>query len=157
MLAFERTIIKKFWPADDKGEDKEIIRQLVVQVEAELDNSLQVGELFNNMVRGLVKVLFLDNSSGEEYVLPAVTIKPFNVKQKKVKIGKGPDAEVVKTEVAAITLVCRLDNDGSKVISELYRFFNIDIQMSVDAFKQEDQSESVPVEEEFTIDTDEAS
>ncbi|MBN1996497.1 hypothetical protein JW935_03020 [candidate division KSB1 bacterium] len=151
MLVFERTIIKRYWPADEKGEDKEIIRQVVIQVEAELDNSLQVGELFNNMVRGLVQVAFLDNTSGEEYLLPAVTIKPFNVKQKKVKIGKGPDAEVVKTEFAAVTLVCRLQDNGGKVISDLYRFFNMDVQMTIDQFKQTAPPVTEKIEEEFSI------
>ena len=56
MLVFDKAIIKKYWPADDKGEDGEIVRQLVIQADVELDNSLQVGELFNNMIRGLVRI-----------------------------------------------------------------------------------------------------
>jgi hypothetical protein len=136
MLVFEKAIIKKYWPADDKGEENEIIRQLVVYVEAELSNSLQVGELFNCMVRGLVQVSFMDNLSGEEYVLPAVTIKPFNVKQKKVKIGKGEDADTVKSEFAALTMISRMeDENGGSILADLYRFFNIELQMSVDEFR----------------------
>ncbi len=136
MLVFDKAIIKKYWPADDKGEDDEIVRQLVVQVEAELDNSLQVGELFNSMVRGLVRVSFMDNLTGEEYVIAGATIKPFNVKQKKVKIGKGEDADIVKSEYAALTMVSRVeDNNGGSVLAELYRFFNIELQMTIDEFR----------------------
>ncbi len=136
MLNFEKSIIKKFWPADDKGENDEIVRQLVLQVEAELDNSIQVGELFNNMVRGLTKVSFLDNHTGEEYILPAVTIKPFNVKQKKIKIGKGEDAEVVRAEYASMNLVTKIPNEkGGKLLSEIFDFFNIDIQMIVEPYE----------------------
>ena len=126
MLKFENCVIKKYWPADDKGEEDEIIRQLVIQAEVAIDNSLQVGELYNNMVRGLVRVLFLDGLTGEEYVLPAATIKPFNIKQKKVRIGKGDEADVVKSEFAAINIVSRMaDDEGGKILADIYRFFNI--------------------------------
>ena len=134
MLTFENCLIKKFWPADDKGEEDEIIRQLVIQAEAALDNSLQVGELYNNMVRGLVRVSFLDSLTGEEYVLPAATIKPFNIKQKKVRVGKGEEADVVKSEFAAINIVTRIaDDDGGAILADIYRFFNIQIQMTIEA------------------------
>ena len=133
MLNFENCVIKKFWPADDKGEEDEIIRQLVIQADLAIDNSLQVSELYNNMVRGLVKVLFLDNLTGEEYVLPAATIKPFNIKQKKVRVGKGDDADVVKSEFAAINIVTRVpDDNGGAMIADIYRFFNIQIQLGME-------------------------
>ena len=133
MLNFENCVIKKFWPADEKGEEDEIIRQLVIQAELAIDNSLQVSELYNNMVRGLVKVLFLDNLTGEEYVLPAATIKPFNIKQKKVRVGKGDDADVVKSEFAAINIVTRVpDDNGGAMIADIYRFFNIQIQLGME-------------------------
>jgi hypothetical protein len=136
MVVFERAIIKKFWPADDKGDDDEIIRQVVVQIEGELVNSLQVGELYNSMVRGLVSATLMDNLSGEEYALPAVTIKPFNIKQKKIKIGKGEDADIVKSEYAAMTLISKLnDNEGGTVLGDLYRFFNIELQLRVEDFQ----------------------
>ncbi len=136
MLVFDKAIIKKYWPADDKSEDDEIVRQLVVQVEAEIDNSLQVGELFNSMVRGLVRVSFIDNLTGEEYIIAGATIKPFNVKQRKVKVGKGEDADIVKSEYAALTMVSKVeDNNGGSVLADLYRFFNIELQMSIDEFR----------------------
>jgi len=134
MLNFENCVIKKYWPADDKGEEDEIIRQLVIQAEVVIDNSLQVGELYNNMVRGLVRVLFLDSLTGEEYVLPAATIKPFNIKQKKVRIGKGDEADVVKSEFAAINIVSRIpDDNGGKILADIYRFFNIQIQLTMES------------------------
>ncbi len=149
MLVFDKAIIKKYWPADDKGEDDELVRQLVIQADVELDNSLQVGELFNNMIRGLVRILILDNVTGEEYVLPAVTIKPFNVKQKKVKIGKGEDADIVKSEYAALTLVSRIqDNKGGDLLAELYRFFNIDVRMTIEKFIVPGEESSAKVEDE---------
>ena len=135
MLTFDKAIIKKYWPADDKGQEGQIVRQLVLNVDVEIDNSLQVAELFNSMIRGLVKVMILDTISGEEFVLPGVTIKPFNVKQKKTKIGKGDDADIVKSEYAALTLVSKIqDNDGGQVLSDIYRFFNIDVQINIDKF-----------------------
>ena len=134
VLNFENCVIKKYWPADDKGEEDEIIRQLVIQAEVAIDNSLQVGELYNNMVRGLVRVLFLDNLTGEEYVLPAATIKPFNIKQKKVRVGKGDDADVVKSEFAAINIVSRIpDDNGGKILADIYQFFNIQIQLTMES------------------------
>ena len=153
MLTFDKAIIKKYWPADDKGPEGEIVRQLVLNIDVEIDNSLQVAELFNNMIRGLVKVSILDTLSGEEFELPAVTIKPFNVKQKKTKIGKGDDADVVKSEYAALTLVSKIqDNDGGQVLSDIYSFFNIKVQLTIDKFvakgevlydeKDEDETES---------------
>lgn len=133
MLTFETCIIKKYWPADDKGEEDEIIRQVVIQAEVAVDNSKQVGELYNNMVRGLVKLSFLDPLSGEEHVLPAATIKPFNIKQKKVKIGAGEDIDTVKAEFAALTIVSRIpDEKGGDVLAELYPFFNIQTQMTIE-------------------------
>ena len=149
MLTFENCVIKKFWPADDKGEEDEIIRQLVIQAEVAIDNSLQVGELYNNMVRGLVKVLLLDNLTGEEYILPAATIKPFNIKQKKVRFGKGEEADIVRSEFAAINIVTRIPDDkGGEVIADIYRFFNIQIQLAIeemnpfDTIRPEDDSDN---------------
>ena len=151
MLKFENCVIKKFWPADDKGEEDEVIRQLVIQAELAIDNSLQVGELYNNMVRGLVRVLFLDNLTGEEYVLPAATIKPFNIKQKKVRVGKGDDTDVVKSEFAAINIVTRIpDDNGGKIIAEIYPFFNIQIHLtmeSIDPFETIKQAEEIDEED----------
>lgn len=135
MLVFEKTIVKKFWPAEDKGEEDEIVRQVVIQTEARVDNSLQVSELYNNMVRGLVRVVLLDNLSGETITLPAVSIKPFNIKQKRVKIGKGDETDYVKEEYAAITLVCRMEDDSGTMLSDLYPFFNIELQMQIEEFR----------------------
>lgn len=133
MLTFDNCIIKKFWPKDEKGDQDEIIRQLHLQVEATLDNSVQVGELFNNMIRGLVRINFLDTLSGEEYTLPAATIKPFNVKQKKVKMGKGDDTDIIKTEYAALTIVTKInDKNGGQLLADIYRFFNFEIQMTIE-------------------------
>ncbi|MDZ7725075.1 MAG: hypothetical protein U5R06_20230 [candidate division KSB1 bacterium] len=140
MLTFENCIIKKFWPKDEKGDEDEIIRQLHLQAEVILDNSVQVGELFNNMVRGLVRITFLDTLSGEEYILPAATIKPFNVKQKKVKVGKGDDADVVKTEYAALTIVTKIDNEkGGALLADIYQFFNIEIQINIEQLQPFEQ------------------
>jgi hypothetical protein len=134
MLIFEKSIIHKFWPKDEQGEENDVIRQVYILVDAEVDNSKQVGELFNSMVRGLVRISFVDTLNGEEYLLPAVTIKPFNIKQKKVKIGKGDEAEIFKTEIAALTLVCRLPEEGGPVFADLYRFFKKDLRMTVEEF-----------------------
>jgi hypothetical protein len=134
MLVIEKSLIHKFWPKDEQSEESDIIRQVHIQVDAEVDNSKQVGELFNSMVRGLVRISFIDTLNGEEYVLPAVTIKPFNIKQKKVKIGKGEEAEIFKTEIAALTLVYRLPEEGGPVLADLYRFFNKDLRMTVEDF-----------------------
>jgi hypothetical protein len=149
-MTFETCLIKKFWPAEDKGDEDEIIRQLVIQAEVALDNSRQVGELYNNMVRGLVRVSFLDSLTGEELVLPTATIKPFNIKQKKVRVGKGDDADVVKTEFAALNIVTRIpdDNEG-RLLAELYPFFNIEIQMSME---QLDLFDAVPTTTEQETD-----
>ena len=136
MLTFENCTIKKFWPAEDKGEDDAIIRQLVIQAEVGLDNSRQVGELYNNMVRGLVRILFLDSLTGEEFALDAATIKPFNIKQKKVRVGKGDDADIVKSEFAALNIVTRIpDDDDGRILADLYPFFNIQIQMTIEELK----------------------
>ena len=141
MLTFESCIIKKFWPKDEKGDEDEIIRQLHIQAEVTLDNSVQVGELFNNMVRGLVRITFLDTLSGEEYYLPAATLKPFNVKQKK-KVGKGDDADTVRTEYAALTIVTKINDDiGGRLLSDIYQFFNFEIQMTIE---QLDPLENLP-------------
>ncbi|HNR68722.1 MAG TPA: hypothetical protein PKN04_12235 [bacterium] len=135
MLVFDRAILKRYWPADDKGEEGEIIRTVVVQIDAEVDNSRQVGELFNNMVRGLVRVTLEDNLTGDQYTLPAVTIKPFSIKQKKVKLGQGDDVDVVKSEFAGLTLTSKLGQDGGTILSDLYRYFNIELQMTVEEFR----------------------
>jgi len=142
MQVFERAIIKKYWPADDKNADGDIVRQVIIQMETEVDNSQQVGELFNNMLRGLVRISLVDNISGEEYVLPGVTIKPFNIKQKKVKIGKGEDAETVTSEYAALTLVSRIDeNKGGALLADLYRFFNIELTVTIEPFRHPQKEE----------------
>jgi hypothetical protein len=136
MQVFQKAILKKYWPALDKGEEDQMIHQVVLNIEVDLDNSHQVAELFNNMVRGLVQLSFMDNLTGEEYVLPAVTIKPFNVKQRKVKIGKGGESETVKTEYASLQIVSRVEQKtGGAVLADLYRFFNIELQMTIDRFK----------------------
>lgn len=144
MLTFENCIIKKYWPADDKGDEDEIIRQLVLQIEVALDNSAQVGELYNNMVRGLVQITFLDRLTGEEYLLPAATIKPFNIKQKKVKIGRGEETDIVKSEFASLNIVCRIPDDkGGNILADIYHFFNIQIQMTIEEIKPFDQELSM--------------
>ncbi|OGC00561.1 hypothetical protein A2V82_01385 [candidate division KSB1 bacterium RBG_16_48_16] len=139
MQVFQKAILKKYWPAVDKGEEDQMIHQVVLNIEVDLDNSHQVAELFNNMVRGLVQLSFIDNLTGEEYVLPAVTIKPFNVKQRKVKIGKGDESETVKTEYASLQIVSRVEQEtGGAVLADLYGFFNIELQMTIDRFKEFD-------------------
>jgi hypothetical protein len=133
MLTLENCLIKKYWPKDDKGEEDEIIRQLVIQVDAALDNSTQVSELYNNMVRGLVRILFLDNLTGEEYVLAAATIKPFNIKQKKVKLSGDDETDYVKSEFAVLTIVTKIpEKNGGNMLAELYPFFGIPVQMTIE-------------------------
>lgn len=132
MTVFENTIIKKFWAAEDKGNDDEVIRQVVIQCEAELDNNRQVGELFDSMVKGLVRVTFENTESSERLILPGITIKPFNIKQKKVKLSKGDEDDVVLTEYAALTMVSRLE-DGALLL-ELLELFNINLKMTIDEF-----------------------
>ncbi|MDZ7316327.1 MAG: hypothetical protein ONB24_09420 [candidate division KSB1 bacterium] len=131
MLRLENCRIKKFWPHEEKGEEDEIIRQVMIQVDAEILNSGQVGELYNNLVRGLVRIAFLDPLTGEEYVLPAAGIRPFNIKQKKVKLGGGSD--YVKSEFAEMTLTAKIpDDSGGAILTDLYRFFGIPIQISME-------------------------
>ena len=148
MLTFENAIIKKYWPAENKVDD-DLIRQVHIQLELELVNSMQVAELYNNMVRGLVKTTLLDTLTGEEYVLPPVSIKPFNVKQKSVKVGKGQDAEVTKSEIASVTLVSKLPPDnGGTLLADLYLFFNIQITLIMQELVLADTVESFDEEPE---------
>ncbi|HNW59376.1 MAG TPA: hypothetical protein PKI62_06865 [bacterium] len=136
MLIFEKAVIKKYWPADDKGADDLIVRQVQMQVEAEIEDSDQIRELYKNMVRGLVHLAIMDNLTGEEYELAAVTIRPFTIKQKKITLGKGETAETVKQEFAVLTLVCKAkDDDGATMLADLYRFFNIEVQLNFSEFR----------------------
>ena len=136
MLIFEKAAIKKYWPADDKDADDLIVRQVQMQVEAEIDDSDQIRELYKYMVRGLVHLSIMDNLTGEEYQIPAVTIRPFTIKQKKVTLGKGDTVETVKQEFVMLTLVCRTgDDDGAAMLAELYRFFNIEGQINFEEFR----------------------
>ena len=130
-MTFENTIIKKYWPGEDKNVDGEVIPTLHIQCEAELDNGLQVGHLFTSMVKGLVQVFFAHRETGETVVLQAAVVKPFNVKQRKIKIGKGEDATVVLTEIAQMTLVTQLDDDGD-LLKTLYPIFNRQVAMSIE-------------------------
>ena len=132
MTVFENSIIKKFWAAEDKGNDNEVIRQVVIQCEAELENNRQVGELFDSMVKGLVRVIFENTESSERLTLPGITIKPFNIKQKKVKLSKGDEDDVVLTEYATLTMVSQLE-DGALLL-ELLELFNINLKMTIDEF-----------------------
>ena len=85
------------------------------------------------MVRGLVRISLIDSLTGEEFVLQGATIKPFNIKQKKVRIGKGEEADIVKSEFAALNIVARLpEDDGGSLLAELYQFFNIQIVMNME-------------------------
>ncbi|RMD93456.1 MAG: hypothetical protein D6814_15625 [Calditrichaeota bacterium] len=138
MMTFENTVIKKYWPAEDKNSDGEIMPQLHIQCEAELDNSLQVGHLFTSMVKGLVQITFTHQDTGESLTLPAATVKPFNVKQKKIKIGKGEDAAVVMAEYAQMTIVTKLDEEG-ELMKALYPIFNRQVIMEVEDFQQPGQ------------------
>ncbi|MFQ5632104.1 MAG: hypothetical protein ACE5I1_25320 [bacterium] len=131
MMTFENSIIKKYWPAEDKNADGDIMPLLHVQVEAELDNSLQVGHLFTSMVQGLVTISFAHQDTGETITLPAATVKPFNVKQKKTKIGKGDDAAMVLIEYAQMTIVTQLDA-GGELMKTLYPIFNRQVVMRVE-------------------------
>ncbi len=135
-MRFENTIIKKFWPAEDKNHEGDVIPQLHIQCEAELNNGLQVGHLFTSMVKGLVEISFIHEDTGESITLPAATVKPFNVKQKKIKIGKGEDAAVVLAEYAHMTIVTRLDDEG-ELMKQLYPFFNRQVVMQVEDYRSE--------------------
>ncbi len=143
-MKFESTLIKKYWPAEDKNADGDIIPQLYIQCEAELDNSRQVAHLFTSMLKGLVQVTFTQEETGEAVTLPAATIKPFNVKQKKVRIGKGEDAAVVLTEYAHMTIVTRLDEAG-ELMKDLYPLFNRKVLMEVEDFRSEPTVVTEPV------------
>ncbi len=132
-MTFENSIIKKYWPAEDKNKEGDVMPLLHIQIEAELDNSLQVGHLFTSMVRGLVKLTFTHHETGESLSLAAGTVKPFNVKQKKTKIGKGEDAAIVMVEYAQMTIVTQLDEEGS-LMTTLYPLFNRPVSMTVEDF-----------------------
>lgn len=136
LMTFENSLIKKYWPAEDKNSEGEIIPLLHIQVEAELDNSLQVGHLFKSMVRGLVKVNITHRDTGEAVIIPSATVKPFNVKQKKVKIGKGEDAAVVLVEFASMTIVTQLDTEG-QLMKTLYPIFNREVALTVEDFQRD--------------------
>ncbi len=139
MLVFEKAVIKRYWPKEDQGEDGQTIHQVIMQAEAEIDNSDQIGALYTDMVRGLVHLSLMDNLTGEEYEIPSVTIKPFNIKQKKVTLSKGDEADVVKQEYVALSLVCRArEDDGATMLADLYRFFNIEIQLTFSEFRYQD-------------------
>lgn len=155
-MTFENTIIKKYWPAEDKSPDGDLLPLLYIQVEAELDNSLQVGHLFTSMVKGLVAINFTHQDTGEVVPLPAATVKPFNVKQKKTKIGKGDDAAIILVEYAQMTVVTQLDADG-ELMKMLYPIFNRTVAMRVDDLQEtrimnasSDKSE-VPVSEDTKV------
>lgn len=135
-MTFESTLIKKYWPAEDKNPDGDLIPLLFIQTEAELDNSLQVGHLFTSMVKGLVTITFTHPDTGEAVTLPMATVKPFNVKQKKTKIGKGDDAAMVMVEYAQMNIVTRMDADGD-LMKTLYPIFNRPVVMNVEDFKKE--------------------
>ncbi|HHL72739.1 MAG TPA: hypothetical protein ENJ29_09525 [Bacteroidetes bacterium] len=133
-MTFSNTIIKKYWPAEDKNPDGDIIPQLVIQCESELDNSLQVGHLFTSMMKGLVEVTFTHEETGEALVIPAASIKPFNIKQKKIRIGKGEDATVVLVEYAQMKIMTLLDPDG-ELLKTLYPFFNRELIMELEDYQ----------------------
>lgn len=135
-MTFENSLIKKYWPAEDKNADGDLLPQLHIQIEAELENSLQVGHLFTSMVKGLVTIDFTHRETGERVTLPAATIKPFNVKQKKVKIGKGEDAAFVMVEYAQMSVITQLDEEG-ELMKRLYSIFNRPVVMDVVDFNTE--------------------
>ena len=145
-MRFENTIIKKFWPAEEKNPEGEVISQLCIQCEAELDNGLQVGHLFTSMVKGLVEISFIHEDTGESITLSAATVKPFNVKQKKIKIGKGEDAAVVLAEYAHMTIVTRLDEEG-ELMKKLYPFFNRRVVMQVDDYRNDIETRNDPIQQ----------
>ena len=130
-MTFENTVIKKYWPAEDKNQDGDVLAQLHIQCEVELDNSLQVGYLFTSMLKGLMEAALTHEETGESLTLEAATIKPFNVKQKKLRIGKGEDATTVMAEFAQLKITTLLDDDG-KLLQDLYPFFNRTLIMAVE-------------------------
>ncbi len=130
-MTFHNTMIKKYWPAEDKNPDGEHISQLHIQCEVELDNSMQVGYLFTSMVKGLMEINFTHEDTGESFTLKAATLKPFNVKQKKLRIGKGEDATTVMAEFAQLKIITLLDEKG-QLMQDLYPFFNRTLLMEVE-------------------------
>lgn len=130
-MTFKNTIIKKYWPSEEKNNEGDYLALLNIQCEVELDNSLQVGHLFTSMVRGLVEITFSHEETGEAVALSAAHVKPFNVKQKKIKIGKGDDAAMVLAEYAQITVVAQLDEAG-ELMKTLYPLFNRQVVMDVE-------------------------
>lgn len=146
-MTFPNTLIKKYWPAEDKNNDGDIIPQLHIQCEAELDNSMQVGFLFTSMVKGLVSISFTHEETGETVELPAANVRPFNVKQKKIKIGKGDDASVVLAEYAQMTIVTQLDDEG-ELLKTLYPIFNRQVVMQVEDFINAPAAETEATDED---------
>ena len=130
-MNFQNTVIKKYWPAEDKNPDGDPIPQLHIQCEVELDNSMQVGFLFTSMVKGLMQINFVHEDTGESFFFFFATLKPFNVKQKKMKIGKGEDAAIVLAEFAQLKIITLLDEQG-KLMQDLYPFFNRVLSMDVE-------------------------
>lgn len=146
-MTFHNTIIKKYWPAEDKNPEGEHIPQLHLQCEVELDNSMQVGYLFTSMVKGLMEINFTHDDTGETFTLEAATLKPFNVKQKKLRIGKGEDATTVMAEFAQLKIITLLDEKG-QLMQELYPFFNRTLVMDVEDLQSNrfgDEDENKPV------------
>lgn len=131
-MNFENTIITKYYPLEEKDKNTgDVLSVAVIECESELDNSIQVGYLFTSMVKGLMEVTFTNPETGESYMLESATIKPFNVKQKKIKFGKGDDSTVVMAEFAQMKIITPINDDG-EILKALYPYFSRTLAMSVE-------------------------
>ncbi len=130
---FENTRIVMFQPKQEKDkETKEVLDKLIFKGETNLDNSMQITELFAGFRKKLITVKFTPYGDfNSELIFRDVSIEDFTVKNKMEKVGSGKDVERIPVESVHFKMAVKMDEHGD-FLKQLYSIFNYSVKMEID-------------------------
>jgi len=127
------TKIIAFQPKQEKNpETKETLDKLVFKGEAQLNNTLQISDLFAGFRKRLIKLKFSPYDQYDNNIeFENVSIEDFTVKNKMERVGQGKDAERIPVEFVFFTMAVKMDVEGN-FLREMYSIFQRKVRMDID-------------------------
>lgn len=129
---FDDVMVTTFQPKSEKdAETGEKIDRMVFKGELKVDNSLQIGELFNGKRKELIQISLepYDDFQGK-LSLHDVHLEDFSVKSKMVRIGHGKEAERIPVEMVNFNMSVKMDEAG-ELLKKMYSVFRKTVKMEI--------------------------
>ncbi|MFZ5518377.1 MAG: hypothetical protein ACOY90_17205 [Candidatus Zhuqueibacterota bacterium] len=130
---FDDARITAFQPKQEKNpETKETLDKMVFKGEAQLNNTLQISDLFAGFRKRLIKLKLTPYDQYDNNIeFENVSIEDFTVKNKMERVGQGKDAERIPVEFVFFTMAVKMDVEGN-FLKDMYSIFQRKVRMDID-------------------------